>query len=357
MFVSLGAILVVGVESSGSKQLTVEGMRAAPLACVEVVGESVLQGTVRRLRRQGLGTITVVAEDSVARMVPGLAAQSVAAHLVHSPADVWLAANRTLAEYAASGVERVLLAQLGAYVEFELAGLLEFHRETSQAVTRLYDGEGQLDFWMLDTAKVCHSRFGSNGSSSLQRGIRIAPYHFPGYVRRLEEPGDLRRLTVDALLGRCAIQPPGQELKPGVWADEGARVHRRARIVAPAYIGKRARIEAGALITRCSSVERGSWVDYGTAVEDASILPNTYVGACLDVAHAVVCGNQLIALRREVAVEINDTALLDSSSPSAARGLSLADRGLAALSLRPARSLHGTQHQGQPAFVPSESNP
>ena len=135
-------------------------------------------------------------------------------------------------------------------------------------------------------------------------------YLTTGYVNRLADARDLRRLVADAFQGRCAIRPRGREVKPGVWIDDGARVHRSARIVAPAYIGRGTRVRAAALVTRFSNLERRCLVDYGTAIEDSSVLPYTHVGRGLDVAHAVVEGSRLVNLSRNVAVTIRDANLI-----------------------------------------------
>ena len=99
-----------------------------------------------------------------------------------------------------------------------------------------------------------------------------ARYFVRGYVNRLTGPADLRRLAVDALTSRCRLRPQGTESRPGVWMDEGAQVHRDARIVAPIFIGRGARISEQCLVTRCSSIESNCHIDYGTVVEDSSIL-------------------------------------------------------------------------------------
>jgi hypothetical protein len=70
------------------------------------------------------------------------------------------------------------------------------------------------------------------------------------------------------------------------------------------------KVQSDALITRCSNLERGCEVGYGTVVEDASILAGTYLGAGLDVTHAVVSGSTLMNLRHDVALQINDPQLL-----------------------------------------------
>ena len=101
-----------------------------------------------------------------------------------------------------------------------------------------------------------------------------------------------------------------RELKPGIWVGDGARIHRKARIVAPAFIGAYSKIRASALITRGSAIEHHAEVDCGTVVENSTVLPFTYVGAGLDVMHSVVGFRRLAHLVRKVEVEISDAKLV-----------------------------------------------
>ncbi|MGH9503231.1 MAG: hypothetical protein ACRD20_10315 [Terriglobales bacterium] len=209
-------------------------------------------------------------------------------------------------KHAEKGIARVLVIRLGAYAEVDFADLLQFHADTGSAVTRVCDAQGPLDIWVLDA--VPGTRRGLSLDLSSDASLP-AVYRTSGYVNRLADAQDLRRLAVDAFSGRCAIRPRGRQIKPGVWIDEGARVHRSARIVAPAYIGQGARVRASALVTRFSNVERRCVVDCGTAIENSSVLPFTRVGRGLDVVHSVIEGERLMNLSRNVAFTIEDPKL------------------------------------------------
>ena len=262
---------------------------AKPFALLEILGQSVVERTVTRLRTVGVKTVSVVHEAAL------------------SPVTALRFIPEVLTRHASQGFDKVLLIRVGAYAEVDLVEFLQFHREKGLAVTRACDAYGPLDFWVLDA--LPKKQFGLN-LDSLSDSRVPATYLTKGYVNRLTEARDLRRLVVDAFLGQCAFRPRGKEVRPGVWVDDGARVHRTARVVAPAYIGQSARVRASALITRFSNLERRSLVDYGTAVEDSSILPYTYVGRALDLAHAVVDGNYLVNLSRNAAVTIDDSKMI-----------------------------------------------
>jgi hypothetical protein len=125
---------------------------------------------------------------------------------------------------------------------------------------------------------------------------------------------DVRQLVVDAFSGRHSVRPSGRQTKPGVWVDDNAKLHPRARVQGPAYIGCGAKIHASAAIARFSNVERGCHIDRGTVVTDASILANTYLGAWLDVSDAVVCGSKVTHLGHNVTVDIPDARLIRKTS-------------------------------------------
>lgn len=91
---------------------------------------------------------------------------------------------------------------------------------------------------------------------------------------------------------------------------EGAQVERGARIVAPAFLGRDVKVSEQCLITRCSSIERNCQIDYGTVVEDSSILSGTYVGIGLDLSQCIADGTCLVNLNREVALEIKDPVVM-----------------------------------------------
>jgi NDP-sugar pyrophosphorylase family protein len=289
--VPVSAILVVDnrsvIKPTCDELVPGDGDQAStgPVTPLEILGQSIVERTVNRLHSAGVKMVSVVNE----------AALSSTAGLRFIPDN--------LMKHAQKGFDKVLLIRVGAYAEVNLVEFLQFHREMGLAVTRACDAHGPLDFWVLDA--LPKKQYGLS-LDSLSDGNMPAGYLTKGYVNRLTDARDFRRLVVDAFLGRCAIRPSGREIKPGVWVDKGARVHRTASIVAPVYIGQGVRIKASALVTRCSNVERKCLVDYGTAVEDSSILPFTYVGRALDVTDAVVDGQHMVNLSRNLAVTIED---------------------------------------------------
>jgi hypothetical protein len=302
------AIVIVEEEKSVvqpadlSAPLSQNAIRHSALPSVEILGQSVVRRTIDTLVRCGLESITVfsgsLADADGFTELPQV--------VLFSPRDLWEGAMKTLAEHREGGTDAVLILGLGAYVEFDPNDAFQFHREKGSSAVRGFDEQGPLNFWIVDPAQVPD---GSDLISVLQQ-IRATNYPVQGYINRLEGPADLRRLVVDSFNADCRLRPHGFEVRPGVWMGEGAQIEKDARLVAPVFIGRAVTIAQQALITRCSNVERNSHVDYGTVVEDSSVLVNTYVGIGLELSHSIVDGDNLLNLHHGVLVQIADAAVM-----------------------------------------------
>ena len=299
----LGAIVIA--ENSDSS-----GTLADALSVVPVLGSSVLARSLERIRRGGYKVSVFasdVAADDGAQDEPSFSRDT----------NGWRSAAEQLSSFEARGLDTVLIARIGPYIECDLAVLQGWHRAQGEATTRAFDKEGPLDLWMVDPNRfrerdemLCALRNRNHGSFEVQ-----------GYVNRLRGPNDYRQLVADILNLRCQARPVGVEARTGVWIAEGAQVARSARVVPPAYIGHGVRIAEDCLITRCSNVERNSHVDFGTAVEDSSILPNTYIGIGLDLAHSVVDGGEVVNLQHDVTLQITDPVVMRRTTRGQSRSL------------------------------------
>ena len=353
----LAAIIIVGAcpeeADSGrnpSPGIADEVFAGIPIALLDLLGKSVVHHVVDRLRRSGVEAVTALTGEGACDETDRC---EVPSQLSCLPANqLWRAAEEAFSAYASEGVENVLLLRLGPYAEIELDALVRFHSGRRQNATAIFDQAGDP----LDAAIVQAARR-SDASFLIRNGLRATrlpsePYIMPGYVNRVETPRDLRRLAQDALLMRCDIRPQGREVKPGVWVGEHARIHRTARVLAPAFVGTHAKLRAASVVTRCSVVEHHAEVDCGTVLEDTTVLPYTYVGAGLDASHAVAGFGRLVHLRRDTEVEIADTRLLGTVSVSAAwRTLKGAASLAAYLPVQAVRGLVQGGHRSQPDKV------
>jgi hypothetical protein len=314
--VRVSAILVINDRPAATGAMEPEDARVASrgsIACAEVMGKSVLERTVSRLHKAGIRTISVIGGPSV----PALPVNSdIEITVADSSFARWLAAQQTLREQGIRGLETVLIIGLGAYLEWNVADTLRSHIATGARLTQLEDSQGALDFWIVD------SKWFRTAASGCTLPFRYGEFPglpvccpMSGYANRLADARDLRRLVLDVFLSRCEIVPAGREVRPGVWLDEDARVHRMSRLVAPVYVGRGATVGSSAVVTRFTNLERNCRIGEGTVVDEATVLPHTAIGNCLDVANAVVAGNQFADLDRNVAFRIDDPKLFSDITP------------------------------------------
>lgn len=351
----VAAIIIVGarreeIEASGNNHHAGAGRETfagIPLPLLDVLGKSVVHHVSDRLQRAGVEAITALTDETLYQDAALRDGNSQAT--CRPAADVWRAAQDAFSAYAEEGVDNILLLRLGPYCEFEVEELLRFHQERRQNATVLCDENGPLDAAVVqgghrnDAAFLLHNRLRSTRVPS-------QPCLTGAYVNRLESARDLRRLAQDALLMRCEIRPNGQEVKPGVWVGERARIHRTARVLAPAFVGAQAKLRAASVVTRCSVVEHHAEVDCGTVLEDTSVLPYTYVGAGLDASHAVAGFGTIAHLRRQAEVEIADPRLLGTVAVSAS--WRMIKNAAALASYLPVQAVRGVATAGHPRSQP-----
>ncbi len=315
----LGAIVVVGADggdwcSIAAQEDRPEALLAEPLPYAGILGRSTVERTIERFVQAGVEVVTVLMPTKI--HCGGAFPTALANASTRVVSDVSFATSQALMDYAQNGIEHSFVVSANVYAEADLLDFSYFHREARQTATRALDSEGPLDLWVVDCAMAQQADSGNLLAQACEVG---ASYFIRDYVSRLRHPRDLRQLVSDALQGRCAMRPSGRQVKPGIWIDEGAEVDRRARIVAPAYIGHGSKVREDTLITRFSSIEKCCSVDYGTVIEDSSILAHTHVGIWLDVCHSVANGNKLLNLEFDVLLEISDPSVIRSSSPARKR--------------------------------------
>src|SRR5271165_4301596 len=312
---------MLGDTPTVSRPAAGEDLFPGPLACIEVGGRSVLDRMLDRYQQAGVETVLVLVEAGLPlSLFP--TARGVEVQLVD---DLSSAIGRRLSEFSSDGIEHAFVNSAVAYAEVDLLDLFYFHRESRQASTRASDDRGHLDLWVADCAKAQVAGMGKLSNEYESSGN---PYLVRGYVGRLMQPRDLRQFSIDVLNGRCQMGPSGSEIRPRVWIGEGAELHSRARVVAPAYIGCRSKIREDAVITRSSNIERDCFIDSATVIDNSSVLPHTHIGICLDVCNAVVEENKFLSLDRGVTIAISEPRVMRSTGTGRGKAAGLSAAGL-----------------------------
>lgn len=334
------AILIVAPPAEDKQGSGAELVGGMPLAFADVLGKPMLYRIADRLVNNGIQSIAVVSE-SAANSWP-TATPGDSPHLQwmqEDAANLWRTAEHAFTDFAQAGADAVLVWRVGAYAEFDMEEFLQLHVDNQSHVTAMADADGApLDICLIAASRRNDAAYALRHQLRKFRGAN-ATFYFEGFHNRLRDSRDLRQLAIDSLQQLTNIEPIGDEVRPGVWLGKGARVHRRARVLSPAFIGSKVRVRASAVVTRCTSLEHHAVVDCGTVVEDVSVLPYSYLGAGLDVSHSVVGFRRLWNLPRNVEVEISDAKLLGMASANAPMRLLASAASL--ISFVPAQVLRG----------------
>jgi hypothetical protein len=261
-----------------------------PIACWDILGPSILSRMTERLRRHHGRLITVVAGSK---------------NDGQSSSGAW---EKVAVDYARSGVERILVIELGTYTEVDVDELLRCHNQKRSPITEVLSDQERVGMTLIEAKHL--TRNASSLASQLPAFLACSSsYEYTGYSCRLAYPADYRRLVRSALTGQCGIKPMGKEIQPGVWVAPDTRVPGSVRLVGPCYIGSRVRVRSGASIETGSSIEQECEVDCGTTLSDSTVLPGTYIGPGLNVSESVVDGGRLVHLGHDFEIEVNGTGL------------------------------------------------
>jgi len=309
----VGAIITVAAEDQGRGTLNDEtssqnlfSLGISPVVCQEFLGQTLLQRTRQSLREAGVDQQTVLFEPPGSKsLIPS------GCGTAESFSSAW---ETAVAQQLNDGAGVLFLIRLGAYLEIDFRDLLSFHREASNGLTQVYGKKSAFDLGVVSA-----NQLRTEAGSYRRRLSALIPqsrrYNFSGYSNRLREPGDLRRFVYDALTGRNAIRPNGDQAGPSIWIGDGANVDPSASLLAPVYIGANTQIKASCIINGGTTIERDCEVDFGTTVTDSSVLPGTYVGMGLNIVHSIVAPNRLFHLNRNVGMDISDAHIIGSRLP------------------------------------------
>jgi carbonic anhydrase/acetyltransferase-like protein (isoleucine patch superfamily) len=341
------AIILIGGDTQPAQRLS-----GIPIAFLDVLGEPVLQRVLNRLGHFGVSATAVVTDvpisgAPVARGIfrPGLRWMNAAGQ------QFWRAAENVFNDYVQSGPEIVLIIRLGAYAEVDYEELVQFHFDKQCRITSVSGPDGAA----LGTFVISASR--RNDAAYLFRhelGEMRTPceeFQHNGYTNPLRNARDLRLLALDSFAGWTSISPRGSEIKPGVWVGENARVHRKARLLAPCFVGAYAKVRASSLLTRGSVVEHHVEIDCGTVVENSTVLPMTTIGAGLDVANSLIGFSHIWNMKRNVTVKVEDRRLVGILHGAPRRALTNAAQIAVYIPKLIARTALGRRQKAQPEFT------
>lgn len=100
------------------------------------------------------------------------------------------------------------------------------------------------------------------------------------------------------------------EVMPDGWLGPHVRVHPRASLHSPFWIGSRTEIGAGCRVGPYAVVGEGSVLDHDVEIENAVALPGTYLGPHTRLNEAIAQGGVLVDIRRACRIDIDEDFIL-----------------------------------------------
>lgn len=148
--------------------------------------------------------------------------------------------------------------------------------------------------------------------------------HLPGHPDRplFESYADwLRMLASWMPEAHTPLRVGLREIQPGVWTGSHAQISPGARLVAPCWIGAHVHIGADAVIGPGAIVEDRAWIEDSVEISHSIVGPDTFVGRLCALDHSLAWGNVLVNCEDNSCLAISDPFVLcglSNSTPDAA---------------------------------------
>ncbi|MBD0289900.1 MAG: NDP-sugar synthase [Thermoleophilia bacterium] len=108
-------------------------------------------------------------------------------------------------------------------------------------------------------------------------GEPVYAYATMAYWNDVGDLDALRNGILDTVLGHVRVDIPGEEIGPGIWAEDGCEISDAAQVDAPVVLGRNVVVEAGAQVRGPAVIGADCHVGRGAAIRRAALLPGTSV--------------------------------------------------------------------------------
>ncbi len=116
----------------------------------------------------------------------------------------------------------------------------------------------------------------------------IYAWEWNGYWCDVGNLPEYRRAQGEALAGAVGINIPGRQIRRGIWVDEGSRIDRSARLLAPCVIGKGSVIEAGCVIGPGTVVGERARVSQNAVLKNCILFSNVFVSRNVHLSNCII---------------------------------------------------------------------
>ena len=111
----------------------------------------------------------------------------------------------------------------------------------------------------------------------VEAGEAIYAYTTTAYWNDVGDLDALRNGILDAVLGNVRVEIPGEEIHPGIWAEDGCRINAGAQVDGPVVLGRNVVVEDGASIRGPAVIGAECHVGREAAIRRAALLPGSII--------------------------------------------------------------------------------
>lgn len=122
----------------------------------------------------------------------------------------------------------------------------------------------------------------------LRQGVPFHIYEVSSYWSDVGNLKEYVRGNSDALGRRVQVEMPGEEIRPGVWVEDGAEISLSARLEPPVALGKHVSVQSGAVIEGPTVLGEGCTIGEGARVMRSVLLPGVSLPAGATVIEGIL---------------------------------------------------------------------
>jgi NDP-sugar pyrophosphorylase family protein len=113
--------------------------------------------------------------------------------------------------------------------------------------------------------------------SLVAAGEPVYAYATMAYWNDIGDLDALRNGILDAVLGHVRVDIPGDEIAPGIWAEDGCRINAAAQVDAPVVLGRNVIVDEGAQVRGPAVIGADCQVGREAAIRRAALLPGSII--------------------------------------------------------------------------------
>ncbi len=128
----------------------------------------------------------------------------------------------------------------------------------------------------------------------LEKGRPLYGYVADGYWCDIGDLDAYRHCHYDIFAGKTKAVRAASEIRPGIYAEEGAVIEAGAELHAPLFIGKKAHIESGARIDGYTAIGEGCHIRSGASIKRSVLLPGVTVSKNAQIRGSILCTHSFV---------------------------------------------------------------